>query len=452
MIGLRILYFLLCTAVTTELANFVMMPLNGLFLLALIPLYLLMQLFPLMPPVAKRIRTMKLRNTACGSRLLKIFLTSVALTVAFNIPAMMGVFEDTLGIESIAEDTWAWVGAILLIILIESIVFWNGIIRIYMTSAQIGIKLKIIGAICGLIPIVNLIILGVLIRKADKEVKFENDKIILNESRAAQQICACKYPILMVHGVFFRDSNFFNYWGRVPDELEKNGAKVFYGNQQSAASVDECGREIAERINQIRQETGCEKVNIIAHSKGGLDSRMAMAKYGMEPYVASLTTINTPHRGCEFADYLLSKIGEKYQAKVASMYESALRKVGDPNPNFIAAVTDLTSSACARLNQEMPYPQGVFCQSFGSKLNGVTSGQFPLNFSTLLVGHFDGPNDGLVGEKSFRWGQEYQYITVKGNRGVSHGDVIDLNRENIDGYDVREFYVQLVSKLRIRGF
>ena len=35
---------------------------------------------------------------------------------------------------------------------------------------------------------------------------------------------------------------------------------------------------------------------------------------------------------------------------------------------------------------------------------------------------------------------------------LQYGDVIDLNRENIDGFDVREFYVQLVSSLRERGY
>ena len=57
----------------------------------------------------------------------------------------------------------------------------------------------------------------------------------------------------------------------------------------------------------------------------------------------------------------------------------------------------------------------------------------------------------MVGEKSFAWGEDYQFLTVKGKRGISHGDVIDLNREDIPGFDVREFYVQLVSKLKERG-
>ena len=53
---------------------------------------------------------------------------------------------------------------------------------------------------------------------------------------------------------------------------------------------------------QIIQKTGCEKVNIIAHSKGGLESRYAISQLGLSPYVASLTTINTPHHGCTFVD------------------------------------------------------------------------------------------------------------------------------------------------------
>ena len=56
----------------------------------------------------------------------------------------------------------------------------------------------------------------------------------------------------------------------------KNGATVYYGEQQSAASVMDCGAELAARITEIVRETGCGKVNIIAHSKGGLDARVAI--------------------------------------------------------------------------------------------------------------------------------------------------------------------------------
>ena len=56
-----------------------------------------------------------------------------------------------------------------------------------------------------------------------------------------------------------------------------------------------------------------------------------------------------------------------------------------------------------------------------------------------------------MGEDSFRWGEDYTFLENKYKRGISHGDMIDLNRENIDGFDVREFYVKLVEKLKERN-
>ena len=81
----------------------------------------------------------------------------------------------------------------------------------------------------------------------------------------------------------------------------------------------------------------------------------------------------------------------------------------------------------------------------------AAGGQFPLNFSYVIARLFDGPNDGLVSETSAEWGSAYTFLTATGKRGISHGDVIDLNRTNIEGFDVREFYVELVSSLKARG-
>ena len=118
----------------------------------------------------------------------------------------------------------------------------------------------------------------------------------------------------------------------------------------------------------------------------------------------------------------------------------------------MAAVHDLTSAFCRKFDEETPLPEGVFCQSVGSALNKATGGKFPLNLTYLLAKYFDGPNDGLVAQSSFSWGERFRFLTVEGKRGISHGDVIDLNRENIPDFDVREFYISLVSQLRELGF
>ena len=334
----------------------------------------------------------------------------------------------------------------------ELIVFWNGIIRVYILSKQLGIKRKLLGLLCGMVPVANLFVLHYILIVTRREADEEDYRNRLNDTRAVKEICKTKYPVLMVHGVFFRDFRFFNYWGRIPGELIRNGCTVYYGNQMSAQSVEACGAEIASRIKEIVEETGCEKVNIIAHSKGGLDSRYAISVLGAAPFVASLTTVNTPHRGCRFADYLLEQSSESLKNKVAKKYNSALRLAGDKDPDFIKAVTDLTATRCEELNKIMPDSPEVYYQSVGSCAYHAVGGRFPLNFSYHLVKRFDGKNDGLVSASAMRWGENFTFYEPVGARGITHGDMIDLNRENVAGFDVREKYVEIVSGLKDMGF
>ena len=193
-------------------------------------------------------------------------------------------------------------------------------------------------------------------------------------------------------------------------------------------------------------------MNIIAHSKGGLDSRAAISHCGMAPYVATLTTINTPQRGCIYAEYLLNKVPEAARQKIAAAYNGTLKRLGDENPDFLAAVTDLTESTCLTRNENTPDMPGVVYESVMSWCRAARNGKFPLNATYPIVKHFDGKNDGLVSVDSARWGIKFTLLEPQGKRGISHGDVVDLNRENIPGFDVREFYVNLVADLKQRGY
>ncbi len=435
---------LICLAANMPLLYHSVIVPNKRSALLMLPLILGLVVINVLPAVSHRkIPGKRLRICADGCELLIYFLISAAVSVILllvMIPILFG------------ENKLLWFADLICVILVEASVFWCGMIRVYLTSSQIGVKWRTIGILCGWIPVVHLIVLMKIIHMASAEWEFESEKIMQAQERKEERLCKTKYPILMVHGVFFRDFKYFNYWGRVPKELETYGATIFYGNHQSAASVADSGQELADRIREIIAETGCQKVNIIAHSKGGLDSRYAVSRLGMGEYVASLTTINTPHRGCIFADYLLNKIPQAAKDKVAEGYNIALKKLGDENPDFMAAVTDLTASACEEFNKNVPDKPGIFYQSVGSKLNVASGGRFPLNFSHELVRYFDGPNDGLVAENSFPWGENYTFLTTKGKRGISHGDMIDLNRENILDFDVREFYVDLVNGLKERGY
>ena len=387
-------------------------------------------------------KNIRLRFLHHGTTLLVSFCVSVMFCLHFHA---LAIFQ----IINIEKSTI--IHSIIYCVICNFLLFWNGIICVYLTSVQLGVKIRIVGLLCGLIPIVNLIVLGIIISKTYSEVLFETEKEQMNIKRKNDKICQTKYPILLVHGVFFRDNRLLNYWGRIPKELEDNGAVCFYGNHQSATSVKDSGEELAERIIEIVRENNCEKVNIIAHSKGGLDCRYAIAHCDVSQYVASLTTINTPHRGCLFAEWLLEKAPISLKNKISIMYNKTAKIIGDTKPDFISAVTDLRADNCKVFDQITPVPEGIYCQSVGSVMKKASSGRFPLNLSHNFVKNFDGKNDGLVGADSFKWGNNYLLLDLPVNRGISHADMIDLNRENIKGFDVREFYVNLVHELKEKG-
>lgn len=432
---------LLLTLALAVIANsYLLIRTYPMLLWAVIPAFVLVLLLSF----RSRLQTSRLRLVFChfGGSLLTVFALSLIPSIIYHI---ILIFRYVRG------DYWVIIWSAVVCICVLAFVFWVGIISVYGASVQLGIKWRVIGGLCGMIPVANLVVLNKIIGTVMTEYSFELGREVLNKARADQRVCETKYPILFVHGVFFRDFKRFNYWGRIPKELERNGATVFYGEHPSACSVADAAAELNERIKTIIQETGCEKLNIIAHSKGGLDCRYAIAKLGAAPYVASLTTINTPHRGCIFADRLLNFAPEPIKQKVASVYNTAAKKLGDKDPDFIAAVSDLTASACEVFDRELNVPDTILRHSVGSKLNTAAGGRFPLNVSYRFVKYYDGANDGLVGEDSFAWGDRFTFVTTAGKRGVSHGDMIDLNRENIDGFDVREFYVGLVNELKSKG-
>ena len=406
----------------------------------LVPLFIALNIFP--GPLKKNIPSARLRVCGHGLAMLRMFLSALCIALVYHV---------VLFFASLGEPLWPVLWSALTCFGVLAVAFWNGIICVYCTSVHIGIKWRVIGAVFGMIFPVNLFILNKIIRTVAAELEFERRCVARDNARKEQAVCATKYPLLLVHGVFFRDFKHFNYWGRVPAALERNGAKVYYGNHQSALTVAESAAELSERIKTIVRETGCEKVNIIAHSKGGLDCRYALSELDVLPMVASLITVNTPHRGCIYAEKLLYKVPAGVKDGIANTYNAALRKLGDSDPDFIKAVTDLTFSACEKRNEKLKDPEGIFTARIGSMLATSDGGHFPLNLSHGIVKHYDGPNDGLVGTSSFKWGDNFTLLQPKGEKGISHADVIDLSRQDVEGFDVREFYVELVNDLKNRG-
>lgn len=303
---------------------------------------------------------------------------------------------------------------------------------------------------CIWIPVVNYF-LGLYVRfLAGQEIDHILYKIRLDDVRVEQQICHTKYPLLLVHGVGFRDFRYFNYWGRIPRNLVRNGATVYYGHQEAWGTIEDNAAILKAKIQEICRATGCEKVNIIAHSKGGLDSRYLISGLHMAPYVASLTTINTPHRGSALVEFLKHMPDGLYRA-ICDRIDQYFKLMGDRAPDTYDASWQLSKAYTKEFNERYPDEPGVYYQSYASLMkHGLSS--WLLCIPYWILKRLDGPNDGLVTVESARWTNFHEVLENRYLRGISHADVIDLARDDYRDFDVLEFYNRLVRELAAKGY
>ncbi|MBO4637194.1 MAG: alpha/beta hydrolase [Clostridiales bacterium] len=265
-----------------------------------------------------------------------------------------------------------------------------------------------------------------------------------------------KYPVLMVHGMGFRDRKHLCYWGRIPKVLENAGCRVFFGDQDSNGSIEDNGRFLAEHIRKIASENNIERFNVIAHCKGGLDMRYAISSEGAGDLVASLSTISTPHNGSVTVDKLLRfpdplvKLG----CKACDIWWKIL---GDKKPGTYDTIHSFTTAAVAKFNEDNPDNEDIYYQSFAFTFSSAFS-DFFLWISHLVVKMFEGENDGLLAPRAVKWTNFRGVYTGATKRGISHCDEVDmrrmpLTRKKAEGItDITDFYVELVSELEQMGY
>ncbi len=267
--------------------------------------------------------------------------------------------------------------------------------------------------------------------------------------------CRTRYPILLLHGAGFRDLKWPVYWGRIPSVLERRGAVLRYGMQDCWASTETNAHTLVRRIDEILAETGAEKLNVIAHSKGGLDIRMAASSLGAGERLASITTIATPHHGSRTLD-LLFRAPRSLFSLSALAVDNWIRLVGDRKPDFLEVCKGFTTERMEHFNRENPDCPGVFYQSYACVMSHPLS---DINLSTAnwIIDRLEGPNDGLVSVSSASWGGAVHVLRSNAFRGISHLDAIDLRRAPFTAKrgegvsDICDVYIAIAEDLKRRG-
>lgn len=269
--------------------------------------------------------------------------------------------------------------------------------------------------------------------------------------------CCTKYPLLLVHGTGFRDRKLFGYWGRIPKALEKEGAVVYFGEQDSWASIEDNAAIVKETLLKIVEENHYGKVNIIAHSKGGLEMRYMISSLGMADKVASLTTISTPHRGSKTMSSL-RRLPDFLFRFVSFFGNAFFRILGDKKPDFNYVCRQFTMEYAEQFNRENPDAEGVYYQSYTSIMSSLFSDMI-MFWPHLLIYLFEGDNDGMVSPVSAEWTNFKGVLRGASRRGISHSDIIDLRRRKLTKKsapgkisDIVDFYKELVPQLKAMGY
>ncbi|MEJ7602074.1 MAG: alpha/beta fold hydrolase [Kofleriaceae bacterium] len=202
-------------------------------------------------------------------------------------------------------------------------------------------------------------------------------------------------PVVLVHGLFGFDrvgvpGAHFDYWRGIAKHLDTLGCQAHAVKLPPAASVPERAKQLVAAIDAL----GHDRIDLIAHSMGGLDARYAITHLGVASRVRSLVTVGTPHRGTPIADLVAR--GALKQARIL------IRTIGIP----LAAIDWLTTDGLAKFNHETPDVSGV---RYACVVGGLhrSDSVVPL---TLIPAHaylrkVAGPNDGIVPVSSQYWGE-----------------------------------------------
>jgi triacylglycerol lipase len=255
-----------------------------------------------------------------------------------------------------------------------------------------------------------------------------------------------RYPIVLAHGMAgFDNIGPLDYWYQIPNDLRRDGARVFVTQVSSFESSEVRGEQLLRQVREILAITGAAKVNLIGHSHGNQSIRYVA---GVIPNrVASVTSVGGPARGSPVADLV-------YQA-------TQLPVVGSPGTGLLTSVVNgfgwligvsagqrlpqdslgglksLTTAGAAAFNAK--FPAGIpttACGEGAYSVNGVRyyswSGTGTLTnvldpSSTALagtglafVGKSDWSNDGLVGRCSSHVGK-----VIRDNYYMDHLDEVN---------------------------
>ena len=168
----------------------------------------------------------------------------------------------------------------------------------------------------------------------------------------------CSRPLLLVHG--YNCSR--GVWWLLRRQLEAAGHTV--ATVSLAPPYTNIGKlvpQLAQRIENVCQATGADRVVLVAHSMGGLVCRSYLARHGSD-HVERLITIASPHSGSELARIGIGKNAREMEP--GSLWLKDLAQADLPVP-AVAIRTPHDNFVMPQDNQRLPGAIDVALEGIG---------------------------------------------------------------------------------------
>ena len=259
---------------------------------------------------------------------------------------------------------------------------------------------------------------------------------------------ATRYPIVLVHGLAMKDVKTIRAFGKIERAVSDGGFEIYSADIDGFGSVENNAEQLKSYILDLCERTGCEKVNIIAHSKGGLDTKYMITNLEVEDKVASLTTLCTPHRGSIVASKIwnLPRPIKRFLAFWLNLFYRVVAR--DKHPDALSACEQLRW-----IDEDIAthdFSEKVYCQSFSTTMRKGRD-CFILAIPMRIIRRFDSrESDGLVCHESAKFGV-YRGECIK-DMSISHSQIIDFLTANGKREDIYNFYKNLCRELSDMGF
>ena len=260
-----------------------------------------------------------------------------------------------------------------------------------------------------------------------------------------------RYPLLLVHGLGMKDNLFIRSFGWIDRILRIQGYHVFISRIDSMGTIESNAAQLKAEILSILEKEQTDKVNIIAHSKGGLDAKYMIMNLDMARHVSSLTTLCTPHKGSPIATAIL-RAPKLLLHPVAFLVNGAFRLLGDKHPDSMRACQQLQRVQKDLDKETLHIGSRVYCQSFSATMKrGRKKEDFlmriPLMFSRYMEKGVE--TDGLVPLDSAIFGV-YRGDVI--DDSISHAEMVDFMVSGKKKDKIYAFYSSLCEELVKMGF